>query len=150
MTGQDPKREETEEKTEQGERLTKAERYLLAAAFLLGALLVLYNALASAPIAPPRVVPADALLSTSQPASSAVSVEGATASGKLQPGETINLNTATKEELMRLPGIGEKRAAAIWEYREIAGPFDAVEDLAFVEGISDKLVQQIAPYLRLD
>ena len=154
MAGQAHKKEETgesepQDKAGQGEHLTRAERYLVAAAFILGALLVLYNALVNAPIAPPKVVQADVLLSTSEPQDTSVA-EPARADGKLQPGETINLNTATEAELMRRPGIGEKRAAAIWAYRETAGPFDAVEDLVFVDGISDKLMQQIKPYLRLE
>jgi len=48
----------------------------------------------------------------------------------------LNLNTATREELMTLPGIGPQRAAAILRYREENGAFTAPEDLLQIGGIS--------------
>lgn len=50
----------------------------------------------------------------------------------------INLNTATAAELERLPGIGQKVAARIVEYREKNGPFKKVEELMNVQGIGEK------------
>lgn len=49
----------------------------------------------------------------------------------------ININTATREELMTLDGVGEKTADAIIAYREIA-PFESVEELMEVKGIGEK------------
>lgn len=49
--------------------------------------------------------------------------------------ERINLNAATAEDLMELPGIGEELAARIVEYREANGPFRTVEQLTEVSGI---------------
>ncbi len=49
----------------------------------------------------------------------------------------INLNTATKEELMSLKGIGESKAEAIMEYRKM-NKFNSIEDLKNVNGIGDK------------
>ena len=46
----------------------------------------------------------------------------------------ININTATKEELMNLDGIGEKTANKIIEYRE-SNEFECIEDIMNVEGI---------------
>lgn len=53
----------------------------------------------------------------------------------------MNVNTATKEELMELPGIGEVRAAAIVAYREEYGPFQTVEDLLLVSGIGERTLE---------
>ena len=53
---------------------------------------------------------------------------------RLAPGEKINLNTATEEMLVALPGIGRGRAIAIIESR----PFARIEDLMKINGIKDK------------
>lgn len=49
----------------------------------------------------------------------------------------VNINTATKEELMSLKGIGEAKAEAIIEYRK-NNKFKSIEDLKNVHGIGDK------------
>ena len=49
----------------------------------------------------------------------------------------VNINTAGKEELMTLPGIGETRAEEIIRYREQQGGFAQVEDLMKVNGIKE-------------
>ena len=53
--------------------------------------------------------------------------------------QKVNLNTATLEELITLKSIGEVRAAAIIEYREINGGFLVLEELLCVDGITDKI-----------
>lgn len=54
--------------------------------------------------------------------------------------EHINVNTATEEELMTLPGVNRMTARNIVEYRQVIGRFNKVEDLALVSGIgADKL-----------
>lgn len=52
----------------------------------------------------------------------------------------VNLNSATAEELMTLPNIGEKRAAAIIADREANGPFRTVEELTRVDGIGEGIL----------
>ena len=62
-------------------------------------------------------------------------------------GFPIDLNTATVDELMCLPSIGEARAKAIVEYREANGPFQYVEDLRNVKGIGEGILAQVMDYV---
>lgn len=55
----------------------------------------------------------------------------------------ININEATKEQLMTLPRIGEVTATKIIEYREKSGPFKTIEDLKNISGIGDKTIDNI-------
>ena len=74
----------------------------------------------------------------------------AESSGKVQPGEKINLNTATTEELQRLPGIGPARAQAIVANREANGPFRIPEDLTRVDGIGEGILQGLIDYVTVE
>ena len=62
---------------------------------------------------------------------------------ELLPGETLDLNSASAEELRKLPGIGEKLAAAVVDYLEEHGPFQSVEELLEVPGIGEKRLDAI-------
>jgi competence protein ComEA len=50
----------------------------------------------------------------------------------------VNLNTATKADLEKLPGIGPSMAQRILDYRQKNGPFKKVEDLMNIQGIGEK------------
>jgi competence protein ComEA len=61
----------------------------------------------------------------------------------------VNLNTATKDELVALPGVGPAKAQAIVDYRNQHGPFRSLDELRKVKGIGEKLFLQLKPELTL-
>ena len=67
-----------------------------------------------------------------------------------QPGltGTVNVNTATAEELQLLPGIGAARAEALIELRKQRGGFKSLEQLKDVKGIGDASLERLRPYVR--
>ncbi len=65
------------------------------------------------------------------------------------PSTKININTATKEELMTLSGIGESKAIAIIEYRTNNGLFQSIEDIKNVSGIGDSAFEKIKDYITI-
>ena len=82
------------------------------------------------------------VIPTRGPAAAATPVTGAeTPIGSVSA--RINLNTASAIELEQLPGVGEVLASRIVEHRQLQGPFTTVDQLADVEGISDRLVDEI-------
>ena len=60
-----------------------------------------------------------------------------------QKKDTVNINTASKEELVSLPGIGESRAAAIIACREEKGSFTSIEEIKNVAGIGDGIFNRL-------
>jgi competence protein ComEA len=62
------------------------------------------------------------------------------------PGERININEATAEELQRLPGIGTTLSQRIVEARQ-RGPFRSVDDLRRVPGIGAKTLERVRPHV---
>ncbi len=59
----------------------------------------------------------------------------------------IDINTMGKEELLKLPGVGEKLAERIIKHRETHGPFRDIDELKNVSGIGDKKLKEIKDYL---
>ena len=60
----------------------------------------------------------------------------------------LDINTATKQQLMELPGIGEVIAQRIFDYRTTNGAFKSVDDLLHVEGIGEKKLNAILEFIK--
>ena len=83
-----------------------------------------------------------------EPAPSTIRSGGKTS--KIQPGEPpINVNTATVEELTRLPAIGPVTAKSIVAARAVK-PFRSLEDLDAVKGIGAKTIEKIRPFVAFE
>lgn len=76
------------------------------------------------------------------------STAGAPAANSSQGG-FVNLNTATKEELDTLPGIGPAMASRIIEYRQANGSFKSIEDIKEVKGIGEAKFAKMKDRLRI-
>lgn len=55
----------------------------------------------------------------------------------------VNINTASAEQLMTLPGIGESKARDIIQYREESGGFQTIEDIMKISGIKEAVFRKI-------
>jgi len=62
---------------------------------------------------------------------------------------TIDINNADVDMLITLPGIGEKTAQKIGDYRKTNGPFKSVDDLINVKGIGPKVLEKIRPLVKV-
>ena len=63
---------------------------------------------------------------------------------------TVNINTATPEQLELLPGIGEARARAVVTMRKQRGGFKSVDELTEVKGIGEAALERLRPFVRTD
>ena len=79
----------------------------------------------------------------------ALPLSSAFAAAKLLPTQAINVNTASAQELMTLPGIGKAKADAIVTYRD-AHPFKDVSELTEVKGIGPKMLEKLQAYVTID
>lgn len=97
--------------------------------------------------APATEPPAPLVLTRKTPPPMTSGSTSRTSLAKIGPGEPpINVNTATVEELQRLPMIGAVLAQRILEKRE-AAPFASTEDLRKVKGIGAKILDGLKPYV---
>jgi competence protein ComEA len=62
----------------------------------------------------------------------------------------IGINSASIKDLEALPGIGPKLAGRIVEYRNLNGHFKAIDELRNVDGIEEKKLEHIKPFINLD
>jgi competence protein ComEA len=68
---------------------------------------------------------------------------------KPKPGEALDLNTATQQQLDALPGVGPVTAAAIVAWRQANGKFTSIDQLADVDGIGPARLEKLRPLVRV-
>lgn len=61
--------------------------------------------------------------------------------------KSININTASKDVLMQLPGVGKSTAEKIIEYRETQGSFKRIEDIMKIKGIGQKKFDKMKEFI---
>ena len=71
----------------------------------------------------------------------------AVAAAKAAPAGKLNVNTATAQQFASLPGVGEKLATRIVDYRQKSGGFKSVNELMNVQGIGEKNFAKLQQYL---
>ena len=107
-------------------------KHLALTVFALGALVLLTTAC----VTQPRKVAAEVQLSVDMPNADRVS--------------TININTASPQELEKLPGIGKVVAERIVSHRQQYGLFRRAEHLMMVRGISDRKFREMRPWIAVE
>ncbi len=97
-----------------------------------------------APLVAPAAAPSPAPMPATTHASPAAHTQATT-------DDPVILNTATVDDLRRLPGIGDKRATSIVALRtRLGGRFHVIEDLLKVKGIGRSTLRRLRPLVRLD
>ncbi|MFQ5695525.1 MAG: ComEA family DNA-binding protein [Terriglobia bacterium] len=71
------------------------------------------------------------------------------AEAKKKPEKPVDINTATVEELVQLPGVGKEIAGRIVRHREVSGRFRRVEELLVIRGISRKKLEAMRRHLKV-
>jgi competence protein ComEA len=79
----------------------------------------------------------------------ASAVWGASSQDTAETDDRININTATSEQLMTLPGIGQSKADSIVAYRDCNGSFASVEEIMNVDGIKEGVYNRIKDSIRV-
>ena len=76
-----------------------------------------------------------------------VAITSCFAAPKRPPAKPLDINAATAAQLQQLPGVGPGTAQEIISFREKSGPFQRVEDLLAIHGISKVKLEKLRPYV---
>jgi competence ComEA-like helix-hairpin-helix protein len=68
---------------------------------------------------------------------------------KLPAPMRLDMNKATRQQLIDLPDIGETMAGRIMTYREKSGPIRTLDDLRQIKGMTEERIAHIRPYLKI-
>ena len=101
---------------------------------------------APAPAASPAAEKPAVTKEPASPAKPAATYKGKGTAAKLAPGQKVNINTASKEDLDKLFDIGEVRAQAIIDGR----PYKKIEDVMKVKGIKEGIFEEIKDHITVD
>jgi competence protein ComEA len=63
---------------------------------------------------------------------------------------SVNVNTASVEQLQQIKGVGPKTAAKIVEYRDTHGQFSSIDELSNVNGIGEKSLAKMEKSITLE
>lgn len=66
------------------------------------------------------------------------------------PSQAIDLNAADASSLASIPGIGQTLAERIVAYRQLNGPFESLDELADVAGMTQRRIDAMTPYVRVN
>ncbi len=77
-----------------------------------------------------------------------VSIQPASSQSAILLGQKIDINSATREDLEALPGIGPSLAERIVKYRGVHGRFKAIDELDNISGIGEKTVERLKEFLK--
>lgn len=97
-----------------------------------------------------QYVVASAVAVTTEEPTTTTAIQGVATATPVEEPLMVNINTATVDELDKLPNIGEQRAQDIVAYREENGPFDIPEALTEVPGIGEGILAQIIDYITVE
>lgn len=79
-----------------------------------------------------------------------IGIGGMSASTRLAIGRPVEVNSASLEDLILVPGIGEKTALKIIEARQREGRFRRLEELMKIKGIKEKRLEKLRPYISVE
>lgn len=86
---------------------------------------------------------------TSQTTTTQITTTQITSTESTLTQEKININLCTKEELLTIKGLGEVKAQAIIDYRELNGLFTSIESIMKVSGIGTSTFEKIKDYITI-
>lgn len=150
-----------EQSDKQVEKITPFEKVLVGIALLILAGIIAYNIISSQKSDPTIVYINQSSSQTQIGKTSQIPPEtlnldeltsgaGVSTTSKVGAVGRININTASLDELMTLPGIGEKKASRIIEYRTTYGDFFSTDEITEVSGIGEKIYEKIKDLITVE